>query len=105
MKHRLNPISSAWFSYNQTTRTFSTEASSLRPANFLARLYDDVMDVGFMMKSRVTGNEVTYVMEAEHREPATDEIGDITHWTFTPTNESCDKHRECVNTKVVIFND
>lgn len=105
MKLQLTPISSVRFTYDVTTRTFSAEASDLRPAVFLARLYDDAMDVGFVMKSSKTGAEVTYVLEAEHREPATEELGDITHWTFTPTHESASKYRECVNTKVKIFND
>lgn len=101
MKLPLTPISSLRFNYDQSTRTFTAEASDLRGATFHARLYDDAMDVGFVMKSSKTEAEVTYVLEEEHK----DGDGDVTHWTFTPTHESASQFRECVNTKVKIFND
>lgn len=111
---RLTPIPSNLFTYDRTTRTFDVEASTLNGNGhrFLQQIYKDACDVGFVMKSSITGNEVTYYLEQEHREPSEQthgglpvELGDITHWTFRPTNESCQKFREAMNTKVVVWND
>ena len=101
MKLNHTPILSSRFDFNTTIKTFSTEASSLRGTPFQSQLYDDACDVGFIMKSTKTGNEVTYVLEKEHK----DFEGEVIKWTFVPTIESYNKHREAVNTRVVIFND
>jgi len=101
MKLTLTPISSAWFTYNQSSQTFSTEISSLRPFNPMARMYDDAMDVGFLMRSSITGSEVEYVLTNEHK----DRDNDVTHWEFHPSWESERKVPVCKGTSVKIFND
>lgn len=101
MKLQHEPIPSDKFTYDRTTRTFSAEASDFPNHAPFQRLYDDAVDVGFTMKSTKTGAEVVYTMEQVHR----DGEGETTHWTFVPTRESYNRHREAVNTKVVVFND
>jgi hypothetical protein len=100
MKRQLQPIPSGKFTYDQTTRTFTAEESDLRGYDLRQTIYDDAVDVGFSIQSSKTGAEVTYYLSEVHTHD-----GDITHWTFLPTRESFNKHREAVNTKVVIFND
>ena len=89
-----------------------TEASDLGGQPFLNQLYKDAVDVGFVMKSHKTGEEVMFCLDKEHRD--TDgrgwgglplEYGDITHWTFKPTSDSIKRNPQIVNLEVTIFND
>lgn len=106
MKLNLHPIPSSLFLYDCTTRHFTAEVSELscRGHNFMWNLYDDAVDRGFIMESTRTGNKVTYYL-ARVVGGGEDTDGEVVSWEFLPTHESMAQHRECVNTKVIIFND
>ena len=101
MKTKLTPIWSSKFTYLGSTKTFVAEISDLKPFNPLTRLYDAAMDVGFTMRSKITGIDVDYFLTEEHK----DAEGDVTSWEFRPTVESERKTVDCRGTSVTIFND
>lgn len=101
MKHRLSPIPSGKFTYDEKTKVFTAEASDLSGINLFSPIYDDACDAGFAMESARTGQTVTYCLEKEHR----NNDNDVTHWTFTPITESIRKTPICKGTSVMIFND
>ena len=96
------------FTYDPTTKTFSAEASDfverLSRGPF-DRLYDDACDEGFTIHSATTHYEVTFYVDAVHR----DRDGDITHWTMKPTTESIRRLESycphVATLRVVLFND
>jgi len=60
MKLTPTPISSKCFTYIPSTTRFVAEASPLRGYDFLARLYDDSADRGFIMVSSKTGKTMVF---------------------------------------------
>ncbi len=67
----------------------------------LQRIYDDACDIGFAVKSSVTGVVVVYVMTEVKR----DRENDITHWEYVPTSESIRKNPRCQGSKISVWND
>lgn len=92
--------SSKQFSYNKSTKTFSTEASTLgRGSSFMKHVWNDSADVGFGIESAKTGEVVLFTLSQEHR----DREHDITHWTFSVYNPKRDPKLNGL--KVIVFND
>jgi hypothetical protein len=67
----------------------------------LQRLYDDACDVGFMVKSDITGSLVTYYMSNVLKDAEQEVLG----WEYRPTVESIHSVPECADTRAVVFND
>ena len=92
-------------STNQLTQSglqFVAEVSDLGPNFNLERVYDDAMDLGFVLESAKTGAEVTMVLTEECH----DNDGDLTHLKFEPTKQSI-RHLPSWATqiRVTLFND
>jgi hypothetical protein len=89
-KERVHTFSSSLFSYSSLSKTFTAEASDLKPFS---------LEKGkLVIKSARTGVSVEY----ELHETQTDREGDVQAWHFVPTKASA-KH--AAQTKVNIFND
>jgi hypothetical protein len=100
MKLTMTPIPSSLFTYDEPTKTFTTEISDLGRAFRFQLIYDDARDIGFQMVSTRTGEVVTFYLEGPHF----DGEGELTHWTLRVICEDARKHnlRGVIAT---IFND
>ena len=103
MRLTLVEHSTRQFSYTNADKTLVAEASDLENRH-LERIYDDACDVGFAVKSHLTGHVVTIVMttpiyrgEGEDRE--------VSGWHYTPADFSVRAFPECAGLKALIFND
>lgn len=95
-----NKISSKFFTYTLENKTLTADASDLTGQNFSSRLYDDACDVGFIMVSAITQNEVMF-----HFVHKLDDGEEMYGWEFHPTIESVKKYPNVEGVKVLIFND
>lgn len=100
---KLIEFSSETFLYTESDKTFSAFASDMENRH-QQRLYDDACDIGFAIKSQLTGNvvvfcqsKVVYHGDGEDRE--------IAGWNYVPTAESVRKYPTCAGTKAIVFND
>jgi hypothetical protein len=100
MKLTMTPIPSSLFTYDEETKTFSTEISDLGPGFRFQLIYDDAREVGFQMVSTRTGEVVTFYLEAPHF----DGEGELTHWTCGIVREDMSKHK-LWGVIATIFND
>jgi hypothetical protein len=63
-------------------------------------LYTDAIDVGLVVKSDKTGQEVAYYLNQTK-----ENNGEVLSWHLLPTPESARKVSGASNTEVIIFND
>lgn len=83
--------------FNYHGMSWTTEASDLARNNFFGQIWDDAADVGFVVKSHVTGKEVVFYLDTVER----DADNDIRWWTFKPYNPE-DRYKDLV---ITIWND
>lgn len=86
------------FHYHKETNDFSQEASSLRGnVAIMGQLYDDAADIGFVLVSEHTGQEVPFCMYQEMKS----EEGEILWWKFKSTSP----HKLLEDMTVTVYND
>jgi len=86
------------FHYDKEFNEFSQEASSLRgTVAIMGQLYDDAADVGFVLVSHHTGQEVPFYLASVDKS----EEGEIQCWNFKSTSP----HKLLENMTVTVFND
>ena len=96
------------FSWDHASRTASIEASDLRGlgistlAQFFSRVYDDACDVGFGLRSGVTGKTVYFILDYQIE---AESARGIACWEFRVAQESANRHPSLKDWTVVIFND
>jgi hypothetical protein len=95
--------SSKLFIQSTKDREFTCDASQLArlPNNFMGRIYDDAIDLGFAIVSERTGNEAVWY----HSQTVCDDEGDVREWVFLPTRETVQKMPQLRDYKVIVFND
>lgn len=84
-------------------KTMVAEASDMGNRH-LQPLYDDACDVGFAVKSDVTGKVVTFVMTSPFH-TGEGEDREIAGWHYVPTSESFRNVPECQGMEAKVFND
>jgi len=91
-------LSTQLFDYNKKTKTFVAEISDLTfKSSSIGRIYDDACDVGFILVSEKTGEEVIYSFSHYDSTPDNEVTGVI----LTPINN---KVKDAVGTRVLIIN-
>jgi hypothetical protein len=100
------------FTIDPVAKTMTAELSSLvRNTGFV---FDPLAEVnplsgersyGIAILSNKTNKVAEFKVTEQHREEATEEIGDITHWTLRPTIGSMTINPGLSGWTVVIFND
>ena len=99
MKLNIPQHSVLLFDAVRDSKVFYADISVLpRPAT--GRLYDDAMDLGFDMSHPKTGAIVRFVMVEE-----ASLYGEVTHWSFAPSNESLTLYPKLQGWTVIIYND
>lgn len=76
-----NKYHTSQFAWDPSTREFVAEASTLGKG-YLARLYNDAADVGFVFVSERTGTEQAVYLN--HTEK--DSEGDVVAWRYKPVD-------------------
>ena len=90
--------SSTWFSFNRSTGTFTSSITET-PA-VLRQLWHDDFDLGFGIRSAITGVVVLYTVCGVTR----DDEGDVKFWEFELTPFSTERVPHAVGTKVRVYN-
>jgi hypothetical protein len=88
------------FYHNKTDKSFTSERSHLR-TNLLNRIYDDAIDVGFVITNPTKNTSVTVFLESEEF----DDEGDLTTQIFRPISSDIDKFPQLKDYKFIVFND
>ena len=94
------------FFYSKEQKLFTADMSTLdqgRTRLVFQRVFQDAIDVGFIMISHHTGMEVTFVVNKVDGGDE-DHDGEIMGWHLVPTKESIRKNPRCEGMKVLIVN-
>lgn len=75
-------LSTRHFTYDPDKRWFIAEASDLRDAPDISRVYDDACDEGFFLESQRTERRILFVFH----EAKCDADNDVTAWIFKPVH-------------------
>ena len=94
-------ISADRFDFNRETKEYSQDISMLQHAHLdpLGRLFDDAADRGFIMKSPISGRELTFQLLNESK----DSEHEIRFWTFGLVPGVYEP--KIADVRVIIFND
>lgn len=80
LKDSLPVLSTKDFTWNPKTKVFSAEASDFGQRKIAGRVFDDAMDVGFVLVSERTGTEVIFAQSGTDR----DDEGELLGTYFSP---------------------